>query len=103
MRILVIGGTRFIGLATVTELAREHDVAVFHRGNTPAQLPSGVSEILGNRDELAQHRDALLAFRPEVVLDMIAFTKADATGLLEAFAGEVSRVVVASSCDVYRA
>ncbi len=39
MRILVVGGTRFIGRHVVEQaLARGHDVTVFHRGRTGAEL-----------------------------------------------------------------
>ena len=42
MRVLVIGGTGFIGPYVVRRLvAQGHDVAVFHRGRTQADLPSG--------------------------------------------------------------
>ena len=39
MRILMIGGTRFIGRHVVTAaLARGHDVTLFHRGRTGPDL-----------------------------------------------------------------
>lgn len=50
MRILVIGGTRFVGKAIVHEAARRgHQVEVFHRGSTPLG-GLGVGEIIGDRD-----------------------------------------------------
>jgi 2'-hydroxyisoflavone reductase len=51
MRILALGGTKFVGRAFVeAALSHGHDVTVMHRGNTP--LPGGwkVEEILGDRD-----------------------------------------------------
>ena len=104
MRILVLGGTRFIGLAAVTELAAAgHAVAVFHRGKTNAELPVGVMQILGDRHDLQFHREQLLGFGPDVVIDMLAMTEADIRGVIELFRGHASRLVVISSCDVYRA
>ena len=46
MRILVIGGTGFIGLR-VTRLLAEggHRVTVLRRGHTPADLPQGVETL----------------------------------------------------------
>ena len=42
MRVLVMGGTQFNGLALVRELARHgHDVTVLNRGKTPVELPRG--------------------------------------------------------------
>ena len=42
MRVLIIGGTHFIGPAVVRSLHEMgHEVTVFHRGQTTADLPSG--------------------------------------------------------------
>lgn len=104
MRILVLGGTRFIGLAAVKRLAKlGHDLAVFHRGQTQASLPDGVQELYGDRKQLHHHLPQFRAFSPEVVLDMLAFTEADGRALLEAFSGVARRLLVISSGDVYRA
>jgi hypothetical protein len=58
-----------------------HGVAVFHRGRTQADLPPEVVEILGDRHSLAAHVPDFQRHRPEVVVDMIAFTEGDALGL----------------------
>ena len=50
MRILVLGGTRFVG-RHIAEAARAqgHDVTVFNRGRTP--LPwAGVEQLTGDRE-----------------------------------------------------
>ena len=97
MRILVIGGTGFIGRPLVRELARMgHAVSVFHRGGTPAELPA--ESILGERRDLAR-------LRPEadLVIDLILSSGAQAQRLMEIFRGVAKRVVAASSIDVYRA
>jgi nucleoside-diphosphate-sugar epimerase len=104
MRILVIGGTGFLGSHLVHRLvAAGHEVAVFHRGRTHADLPVGVRHILGDRDRLAEYAGELRGFRPRVVIDMIAYDEAHAVGLLEVFRGVAERTVVLSSGDVYRA
>ncbi len=104
MKILIIGGTNFIGPPVVRHLmAMGHEVTVFHRGKTTAQLPQGVHEILGERKYLTQMKDKLQQLSPEVVLDMIAYTEHDARALIEAFQGMQARVVVVSSMDVYQA
>lgn len=102
MRILLIGGTRFIGRAAAEAmLAKGCEVAVFHRGNTPA-CP-GVREFIGDRADLASHRDAFATFRPEVVVDMIPRHLAHAEQFLDVFRGIAQRHVAISSCDVYLA
>ena len=104
MRILVIGGTNFIGPHLVRRLAElGHEVALFHRGQTQAELPASVRHVLGDRHQLAEHRDAFRRLSPEIVVDMIAYTREDADGLVATFRGLARRIVVLSSGDVYRA
>ncbi|MFC7217230.1 NAD-dependent epimerase/dehydratase family protein [Streptomyces polyrhachis] len=48
MRLLVLGGTEFVGRAVVEDaLARGWEVDVFHRGRHP--VPAGARELLGDR------------------------------------------------------
>ncbi len=104
MRILVIGGTRFIGPRVVHRLAAAgHEIAVFHRGRTNAELPPSVQRIRGDRHRLAEHVEEFRCFRPDVVVDMIAMTEQDARSLVATFRGIAGRLVVLSSGDVYRA
>lgn len=52
MKVLVLGGTRFVGRHIVEALAAQgHDVTCFHRGQSSCALPSGVREVLGDRNE----------------------------------------------------
>jgi nucleoside-diphosphate-sugar epimerase len=104
MKVIIVGGTSFIGPPLVRRLvALGHHVAVFHRGKTQAPLPSSVEQILGDRIALGTHTDQFRRFGPDVVVDMIALTEADARGLVAAFRGLAQRSVVISSADVYRA
>jgi nucleoside-diphosphate-sugar epimerase len=104
MRVLVIGGTRFIGPRLVHRLTEAgHEVAVFHRGRTTADLPASVLRIQGDRHQLADHAEAFRRFRPNVVVDMIAMTEQDARSLVATFQTIAQRLVVISSGDVYRA
>lgn len=104
MRVLIIGGTKFIGPYVVWQLLAEgHEVTVFHRGQTTADLPSEVNSILGDREQLAEFRTEFEQLQPQVVLDMIAFTEQDALTTLKTFKEIAGRLVVISSLDVYRA
>lgn len=104
MRILVIGGTHFIGLAAVEQLcAQGHEVAVFHRGTSnPEDLPQ-VEQIHGDRETLGEHLPAFKRFSPDVVLDTCASFEHQARLLVDVFRGLAGRAVVLSSVDVYRA
>ena len=102
-RVLVVGGTIFIGPSVVRQLAAAgNEVAVFHRGEHELDLPA-VQHIHGDRDRIGEHRDAIRAFAPEVVVDMRAMTEAHARATADAARGIARRLVVVSSMDVYRA
>lgn len=104
MRILVIGGTRFIGPPVVKRLVDAgHDVTVFHRGQTEADLPEEVQHLRGDRRRLQEYADELRNLAPEVVLDMVPMNEKDACGVMDVFRGVAERVVAISSGDVYRA
>jgi nucleoside-diphosphate-sugar epimerase len=103
MRVLVLGGTRFIGRALVFELLDAgHTVAVVHRGEHEGDLPPQVEHLPVDRRQLGAHQRELSKFAPEVVVDMAAMTAADARAGVDAFDASVKLVAV-SSIDVYRA
>ena len=106
MKILVIGGTRFIGAHVARQLVEAgDDVTVLHRGRTANPiLPDAVHHI---RDESAEY--PIVRF-PEVlrrdwdaVIHMVAMGEADTRASCEAFAGRAAKFVLISSGDVYRA
>jgi nucleoside-diphosphate-sugar epimerase len=103
MRIVVLGGTRFIGRALVAELVGTgHEVAIVHRGRHEPEDDGSALHFHLDRRRLSEHRDGLLGFGPDAVIDLSAMTAEDAEGALALFDDSV-RKVVASSGDVYRA
>jgi nucleoside-diphosphate-sugar epimerase len=104
MRILVIGGTGFIGGLLVPRLIEAgHDVAVLQRPESTKLLPDGARSIRGDRHNLSESASALRALAPDVVVDLILSSGRQAAVMMGVFRGHASRVVVASSMDVYRA
>src|SRR5437870_13867916 len=104
MRVLVVGGTTFIGRPAVRRLAeRGHEVAVFHRGKSHAPLPAEVRHIYGDRAQLSDFAEEFRQFGPEVVLDMLPSTEQAGKTLVELFAGMARRLVAIRSVDRYRA
>ena len=104
MRVLVIGGTQFIGPYVVRRLSRDgHDVTVFHRGRTEADLPQDVRHIHGERERLPEFRPQFEDFAPDVVLDMRALTEQDIRQTIDSVQGVAKRLVAISSMDVYHA
>jgi nucleoside-diphosphate-sugar epimerase len=104
VNILILGGTGFIGPFVVRELlSRGHQVAVFHRGKSAADLSASVQHILGERRDLADFAAPFQRFSPDVVLDMFAYFEADALAAVQVTRGLAQRFVCVSSMDVYRA
>ncbi len=97
MKILVIGGTGFIGRPLVRQVAAMgHTVSVLTRSATATQLPA--ESIVGERGDLTTLRPSA-----DVVIDLILSSGAQARRLMETFRGVAKRVIAASSIDVYRA
>ena len=103
MRVVVLGGTRFIGRAIVEDLAAAgHELMLIHRG---VLEPSGMPEAQHlhiDRADLPAHRTTLAEFHPDAAIDCRALTRADAETALSALPANI-RLVVISSMDVYRA
>ena len=92
MRVVVIGGTRFVGPCVVRDLRRAgHIVTVFHRG---AKCQNG-SHVHDDVLNLGRHR-----LRADVVINLWAMTPQHARALMDAKIAR--RHVIISSCDVYR-
>jgi nucleoside-diphosphate-sugar epimerase len=104
MRVLIIGGTGFIGRWIVRALvAQAHEVQVFHRGHTTAPLPPSVSHIHGDRAELPLFAPLFRVWAPDVVLDTFAYDRDDLALVTRATEEIPCRFVLLSSMDVYRA
>jgi len=102
-RVLVIGGTRYIGRLTCEALlAAGAEVTLLNRGQSPAPWLDGrpVLQIHGDRREaraLAQAFDRSY----DAVLDMIAFRAEDTAPLLSTHAARIGHLVVCSTTSVY--
>ena len=100
MKLLIIGGTRFIGRHLVTAaLAREHEVTLFNRGNYSAEsFP--VESIQGDR-----HNDSDLAKlrgpRWDVVVDTCGHLPRSVQATAETLSDSVDRYVFISSQNAY--
>ncbi|HEX6451288.1 MAG TPA: NAD-dependent epimerase/dehydratase family protein [Trebonia sp.] len=105
MRLLVLGGTRFIGDRIVREALRRGDeVIVVHRGVTePADAPNGgnLTHLHAARMDFSAISDQVQALRPDAVVDTNAMTRANADAVLPHLPSVP--LVLLSSMDVYRA
>jgi nucleoside-diphosphate-sugar epimerase len=106
MKALILGGTRFIGARVARRLHEAGaDVTVFHRGQSHHPDLPAVRHV---HSPLATY--PITEFPPEitrstwdVVVHMVAMGETDARCAARTFAGRVGRLVLVSSCDVYRA
>jgi nucleoside-diphosphate-sugar epimerase len=103
VRVVVLGGTRFIGRAAVERLASAgHALLVVHRGQAEPTDWVPVQHVHVDRSDLSSARHVIADFQPDAVLDTIALTRRDVELALPALP-DSARVVVLSSVDVYRA
>ncbi|HVB39643.1 MAG TPA: NAD-dependent epimerase/dehydratase family protein [Terriglobales bacterium] len=102
MRVLILGGTGFIGAALARVMTRQgHVVGVFHRGRE-CEVDNGV-HFHGDRVQLNACANRFADFAPEVVIDCIAGSAPAARQTLAIFGPLASRILLLSSMDVYRA
>ena len=101
MDALVIGGTRFIGRHTVSELlAHDYDVTVFNRGNHENPFAvDRVTHVAGDRTDEDTLERAAREIEPDVVVDCVAYHPEEVRHAVAVFAD--SRYVVVSSGAAY--
>jgi nucleoside-diphosphate-sugar epimerase len=101
MRLLVLGGTHFLGRHVVSAAVdRGHEVATFTRG-VSGEPPEGVRALHGDRDDPDALPAVLSGWRPELVVDTSCQTRAAARHAAAALAG-VRGYAFVSSLNAYR-
>ena len=101
MRILIMGGTRFIGVYLTKVLVEQgHEVVLFNRGNHPAPV-EGVKQIQGDRKDAAQLKEKLSGESFDAIFDNNGRELSDTQPLVEIFNGKVQHFVYVSSAGVY--
>ena len=99
MRLLVIGGTRFLGRHFVeAALGRRHEVTLFNRGRTAPGLFPGVETVIGDRDG---GLGALAGRTWDAVLDPSGYVPRVVGASVSALAGRVGLYAFVSSISVY--
>src|SRR5215813_5398901 len=101
MRILVLGGTSFVGRAIVADaLQTGADVTLFNRGKTGKGLFPGVTRLIGDRDtgDYAALRDGSW----DAVVDVTGYVPRHVAQAMDALDDRVGRYLFISSHAVYR-
>ncbi|MGP1383775.1 MAG: NAD-dependent epimerase/dehydratase family protein [Thainema sp.] len=101
MRVLVMGGTRFIGVYLTRILVEQgHEVVLLNRGNKPAPV-EGIQQIHCDRKDAAQLKDKLSGQSFDAIFDNNGRELSDTKPLVELFGDRVQHFVYVSSAGVY--
>lgn len=101
MRLLILGGTRFVGRAIVADaLARGWEVTAVHRGQTGA-LPDGVTTLLADRTSTEALRAALGEQSWDLAVDTWSGAPVVVADSVDLLRGRVRRYGYVSSVSVY--
>lgn len=97
--LLVVGGSRFVGLAIVKAArAAGHRVTLLNRATRPV---AGTQQLVADRNDRDAMAGALAGRHFDALIDTSAYTPAQAEILLHALDGRVPRAAVISSAAVY--
>ncbi|MEM8505532.1 MAG: NAD-dependent epimerase/dehydratase family protein [Cyanobacteria bacterium P01_D01_bin.1] len=101
MRVLVIGGTRFIGVYLTKQLVRQdHEVTLLNRGNHPAPV-DGVETIVCDRTNPEALIQALSDKSFDAVFDNNGRELSHTKPLADLFKGQLKHFIYVSSAGVY--
>jgi len=99
MRLLFLGGTRFIGRAMVQgAIQRGHSVTLFHRGKSGADLFPEAEHVLGDRDE---NLDRLKGKEWDAVYDVSGYTPRAVREAADSLKGRAARYFFVSTFAVF--
>ena len=102
-RVLVFGGTRFLGPPVVQQLLEQgHEVTIFHRGGSEPPSTANAEHIHAEFAALPDYVAELAKGRPEIIVDIVPYIAKGGHGIRH-FRGIADRAVVVTSLDVYRA
>src|SRR5664280_22661 len=102
MQVLVIGGSRFIGLAVVQRLLMDgHRITLVNRGRTADPFGTRVSRVIGDRSDPQTLQRALARREFDAVIDVIAFREEDTRAAIEKLSGRIGHFIHISTASVY--
>lgn len=101
MKILIIGGTQFVGLAIAREAIRlGHDVDIFHRSDT---VPVGTEHARHLKGDRNRDVRALQTGMWDAVIDVCGYRPHEINALADVFIDRIEKYVFISTCSVYDA
>ena len=102
-RILILGGTGFLGPATVeAAVARGHELTLFNRGKTRPGLFPKIETLLGDRDpDKGEGLNALRGRKWDAVIDNSGYFPRQVSASARLLAPNVKQYIFISSISVY--
>lgn len=101
MRILVVGGTKFIGRAIVSRLVRDgHEITLLNRGLSADPFGTAVRRVLGDRRNHETIRRATERDH-DVVIDVTAYHEQETATAIDAFRDRTGHFIHISTAAVY--
>ena len=102
MRVLILGGTRFIGRQIVESLlSAGHLVSILTRGKSLDELPVQVERLRGDRDEGVVGLKTLTGRSWDVCVDVSGYTPQQVRPSADMLSATVKRYVFVSAVSVY--
>jgi 2'-hydroxyisoflavone reductase len=102
MKILVLGGTQFVGRHIVEAIvAAGHPVSILNRGRSADDLPAAVERLRGDRDAGLSGLSALTGRAWDVCVDVSGYTPRQVRASAEKLRGCVGWYVFISAVSVY--
>jgi len=103
MRVLILGGTRFIGRHLVTQaLQRGHDLTLLCRGRTPSPFAGVIRHVFTDRRALTAEATRVLREPWDAVFDTCASNIDHVRSTRSPLRESAATYVLLSSCGVYR-
>ncbi len=102
MRILILGGTQFVGRHIVEALlAAGHKITILTRGISSDELSGEVERLRGDRDEGMLGLDSLKGLKWDVCVDVSGYLPGQVRPSAELLSSKVKRYVYISAISVY--
>jgi nucleoside-diphosphate-sugar epimerase len=102
MKVLVLGGTRFIGRAIVQRLLREgHEVTLLNRGLSNDPFGTRVRRILGDRRNHETIVSAADKRDFDALIDITAYHETETSTVVETFRDRIGHFIHISTVSVY--
>lgn len=98
MKILVLGGSYFLGRVFVMQAGKEHNITVLNRG-TYSMESFGAKQITGDRRDKALWKSCTENY--DVLVDFCGYNKGDISTVFNNIAGNIKQYIFVSTVDVY--